>query len=131
MAEREGQFCECVQGHVPGTAQKLGNVRLGSSDQSGEIGLADMLFFHESRNQLRSLLARDHAPVSTAWIDKHRENRSTVRMPGAGCHAVPEWRGRYQARRPSSWGLLRIEHGIRLRYGACGCFGGARECVCS
>jgi len=55
VAEREGQVRECVHRHVPGTAQELGNVRLGSPDESGEIGLADLLFFHESRNQLRSL----------------------------------------------------------------------------
>jgi hypothetical protein len=55
VAERESQIRECVHGHIPGTAQELRNVRLGSSDQSGEIGLTDLLLLHESRNQLRSL----------------------------------------------------------------------------
>jgi hypothetical protein len=55
VAEREGQIRECVHGHVPGPAQELGDVRLGGPDQSGEIGLADLLLLHESRDQLRSL----------------------------------------------------------------------------
>jgi hypothetical protein len=38
VAEREGQLRERVHGHIPGTAQELCNVRLGSSDESGEAG---------------------------------------------------------------------------------------------
>jgi len=118
MADGEGQLRECAQGHVPGTAQELRNVRLGSSDLLGKIGLADLLFLHESRNQLRSLKRERFTLI----------NLPTLRVGNEILEVILQLRRLFLAPRSaryteSSLWWFGMQHGIRLCDGARGWLG--------
>lgn len=86
VAEREGQVRECVHSHVPGTAQELGNVRLGSPDEPGEKGVFGAMMGVGARalpNALRpcNLRGRDAIALLPESV---RDHRGSARLEIAG-----------------------------------------------